>query len=287
MNTATNDLPPDDDLPPELAPIEEEPFSDEALAALLDSPDAAHLFPTVAAAAAYSIPDDGQADWALRKLARAKAERGAIDAQHREYLAPIQAWYSRQLAATRVDARIARWEALLEDYALRRREETSEATVWLAAGSISTTASKARPTIADPEAVVAWAQQFYEGDDDLDAVVKVTSAPMIGEIKKRVSLAEKPVSETIVWKLECGHEVTDHGHELSPPEEPRELSLDFSIPCHACGDPIEGVPDRAVVGGEVVIVSRPVVLDAAGEEVPGLEVEPGSVSVKLSPGARR
>lgn len=274
-------------LPPHLAPIDIEPFSDADLLLALTEPATADAFPHVARAAAYEIPDDAQADWALRKYGEAKAEKAAIDAQHREYLEPVDAWYSRALSASGVEKRIARWEALLEDYALRRREATGEATAWLVAGALATTASKPRPKIADPEAVVAWAQEFYEGDDDLDAVVQVTSAPMIGEIKKRVRIGEKPVSESITWTLECGHETTDAGFDLSPEDEPREPSIDFTIPCHDCGDPIEGVPERQVVAAVVEIVTRPVIYDAAGEEVPGLEVEPGKVSATVKPGARR
>lgn len=279
------------DLPPDLAPIECEPFTDEELMTALLEPAAADAFPGVARASSYSIPDDGQADWALRKLAQARAERDAIEARRRDYLAPVEAWYARQLAATGVERRIARWQALLEDYALRRREATGEATAWLVAGKLATTSSKARPKIADDAAVVAWAKALYDEEADaatLAAAVKVTEAPMIGEIKKLVTIAEKPLSESITWTLECGHETTDTGFPLSPPDEPREPSLDFTIPCHACGDPIEGVPERQVVGATVEIVTRPVILDAAGEEVPGLEVEPGSVKVSaVEPGARR
>jgi len=277
------------DLPPFLAPVEE-PFTDHDFLTALEEPAAADAFPTVARAAAYEIPDDGQADWALRKLAQAKAERADLDAQRAAYLAPIDAWYQRQLAASGIEKRIARWEALLADYAIRRREATREATAWFPAGSLSTTASKARPKIEDPEAVLGWASALYSADEDADelaAVVKVTEEPMIGEIRKRVQLAERPVSESITWTLECGHEVTDTGFDLSPEDEPRQPATDFTIPCHACGDPIEGVPERAVVDATVEIVTRTVVVDAAGEEVPGLGIEPAKVTAKANPGARR
>lgn len=279
------DLP---DLPPDLAPTDA-PFTDDDLLRAED-PGARHLFPHLARVAAYEIPDDGQADWALRMLAQAKAERDELDAQRAAYLAPIEEWYRRQLTASGVEKRVARWEALLADYAVRRREATKQATVWLVAGSLATTSSKARPAIADPEAVVAWAKATYDGEEhaeELAALVKVTEAPMIGQIRDRVVLAERPVSESVVAVLECGHEITEHGLPLSPPDEPREVSLDQVVPCHACGDPIEGVPERKVVEARVVLVSTPIVLDAQGEEVPGLVVEPAKVTAKVNPGARR
>ena len=264
-----------------------EPFTDEELLAALDG----DLTPEeVAAPLRWTVEDDGSAEWALRKLTEALDEAAALDASLAAFVAPFHEWAERERSGRKIPERVARWTALLQDYAIRRREATKEATLWLPSGKIATTGRKAAPEIEDPEAVVEWARARSE-DGKGGGLVETTTRPKAREISEIIRVAERPTTATLLLALECGHEAEILLPDLPTPEE-AETPVDVAgldpVACHACHDVIEGTPLRAPAAASIRVDSRLVVLDPeTGEEVPGIGVRPARTTAAVTPGATR
>jgi hypothetical protein len=210
----------------------------------------------------FRIENTAQAEWAMRKLRRAREALTEVDAQAHEWLleveerrAQIVDWQQR---ASADDVRTSdRMTQLLWDYALRERARTGKATLMLPSGQVPTTHRGARPVIADEAAVVAWAKERGHGD-----AVKVTEKPLVSVL---VGYVEPRRSVRAV--LACGHPV----EWVDPDESLHASDLEGAdVPCAECGGAFVAV-DLASESWQAV--------DGEGRPVPGVAVDPPRVDV--------
>lgn len=157
-------------------------------AAILDPPVDAEIIgedgdPEDTGPERWKITNDGQADWAMARLAAARADMTRLAEQRDEHIARANQWFQRVTREAVRDA--AFFGPHLEDYAIRRRAETSDKvkTVDLPSGRISTTRAKGpAPEIANPGAVLEWART---GAPDL---IKSTEKVLISDLAPRVAV---------------------------------------------------------------------------------------------------
>lgn len=273
-------------LPPETA-LDAEPFTDaDLLDALADDGEVEET----AAPLRWAPSNDDEADWSMRKLAVAEAELAEIRARRDAYVERIDRWATREIQASGVEKRIARWRALLEDYALRRREEDGAATIWLPSGKVATTSSKPAAEVADDETFVAWLRDTYDDDaEKLDAAVKVTAKPLISAVKSELRVVERTRAVVPIATPACGHEPI-RLPEVEVEGSDRKLAemAASEVVCPACYDPIDGEGVVAVVGVDRDDVTELVVVSTAtGDVVPGLSVRPAKVTPRVSIGETR
>lgn len=227
----------------------------------------------------WRIEDDGAAEWALRHLVRIEAEEQEIAAQAAAWVAEIQRWAqerSKPLAARR-----AFFEGAALDYLRRLREEDPKIkSRKLPSGTIKSSASGAKVGIADEDAVVAWAREHLEGDE-LAAVVKVTTKPMVSELRKVATVARQQIAVAFEGGLSCGH---PFGHQV-PTDPDGAISAGLEIPtvgdgwpCLACPEEFGEPPVSTVVELASEEIFEEIVADNdTGERVPGAVVEPAHV----------
>lgn len=105
----------------------------------------------------WQIEDLRGADWAMRKLAAAKAY--IAEAQHAADLwtAEIDDWYRR--TTVKAASTVAYMEAALVEYALGRRDETGEKRLALPGGEVQTVESQPRVVVSDEDAAIKWAEE--------------------------------------------------------------------------------------------------------------------------------
>jgi hypothetical protein len=128
---------------------------------------------------------DGEADWAMGKLALVESELGAIEAQRAEWQQRLNDWHAT--VTRRPKARQALFVGYLTDYARRQREETNQATLTLPGGKVTSRRNPAKLLVSDPEAVLAWARH--------NAVEVVKEVVRLDELRRAVSVQNgRPVS---------------------------------------------------------------------------------------------
>lgn len=264
-------------LPAELA-VDEEPFPVEAVDRLAEHEGALHDVPgfhDVFTAHRWQIEDHGAAEWALRRLAEARANIAALEEQAAAWNRRIDEWTAKALAP--LLNREQFFVANLEDYGLRVREASADEvkTLVLPSGKVKTTSHGPKVKVGDPHGFDEWAAA--NPDDEL---VRTTYDLAAGAVKGRVLVQAKDAGASWQAWMECGHMVagTVLGIDMSLlPAEGDELE------CDACADPIAGAPDRKVVGVDVKTVHELVARDATtGEAIAWASVEPGGVSVTVT-----
>jgi Bacteriophage Mu Gam like protein len=133
----------------------------------------------------WTIPDDGAADWALRKLAKAQAARAEVQRLAKARMTKIQQWLYDVEAPLIHDE--AHWGALLSEYALRRRKETGKPSVRLPNGTLGTTLRDKGGSveIADVAALAA----FLDARPEVEARwCKIDVEPQISRFKDEVEI---------------------------------------------------------------------------------------------------
>lgn len=178
----------DETLPPEMA-MEDKGPTDEQLA----DPGGYDLTP---------LDDDRRAEWAMRRLRRARDRILDATLQHDAWIRPIRDWYDDVTAA---DRRIVqRLEASLEAYALMVRVRTNEKvkTVKLPSGEILTAGQK-EPTVLveDEELVMKWADDSLDADT-YERVIKNEPRPLISELRKVVRIRREDDGTPYVLDLD-------------------------------------------------------------------------------------
>lgn len=284
-------MPESDRIPPELA-LDHEPFDVDTLDGWMldtsltgeqlvqafadDNPD--DYSPEVAKVVAFSIGDDEVAEWAMSHVAAIDANVSMLVQQRDAYVARIERHHAA--AVKRLAGRRAFLEAHLIGYAsaFRARDPKRNKTLHLPSGVVKSTESRPVPEIAPDgdDAVVAWAREHYTGER-LDELVKVTTRPMVGEIKKETRVA--PVLVGWAATLSCGHTIvvapaTPDGEANAEPKAGDEWA------CDDCTDPIDG-PTLHPVAEVEKLEEVKVVATTTGAPVPGLQVRPGGVSFKV------
>lgn len=242
---------------------------DEALLAGAALPDEAEK---------WVILDDGQAEWAMRKVAALMARGGEVKARAGDWRARIDEWERAEMA--RVQRPAGFFLEHLERYGLAvRAVNPRQATIPLPSGDIATRAPKG-PTVAvsDEEALLAWLGEQLPTDLYAE-VVKVTVAAQILPLRKLVTAVEVKIP----WCATCGAQlaesVTDAGPSWSHaiPDDP-EFDVDNEFDHDATPAPGYSVrwagPERAE-GEEPA--------ELVGVEVPGLSAALGRTTVNVRP----
>lgn len=218
------------------------------------------------AGAYWRIQNDDEAEWAMRHLAEAEANRAAILKQQEAYIERIETWTKNALRAPDRDR--AFFSGHLEAYALeRRRRNPKDATLVLPSGTVRTTKASPKLAVEDDETVATWGRETL-ADDVYPTVVKskvlLTGLKALGSITSRVT-------GRWVAVLSCGCEQT------TTPEEATELE-GSEILCPV--DPEEhGTVDVTAVWEE----TEPCVVDGAGQVIPGTTVTPEHITAKATP----
>lgn len=144
----------------------------------------------------FTVTDDQQADWCLRKIAEADAE-----------LAKLTEWYERQtaLAQERHDSRVAYFTGLLQEYfsTVPAHETKTMSKYQLPSGELVLTKPKADYAKADEEKLLSWC---LTNDPDL---VKVTTSPKWSDIKKRLIVVDGKVADRETGMFVDGVEIEE------------------------------------------------------------------------------
>jgi Bacteriophage Mu Gam like protein len=138
----------------------------------------------------WRITDDGAADWALRKLARARARQQEVDNLLKDRMDHLRAWHRD--ASEPLDREVAHWTALLEAYALERREQTGAASVRLPNGELVTRKVNRAVEITDARALLAWLDD--QPTELLDRWCKLDPTPQISRLKADVAITSAGVT---------------------------------------------------------------------------------------------
>lgn len=196
-------------LPPELA-LDEEPFDDETLDNALESlasrmaevPEFRERIESadnIAPVVRWRIESDEDAEWAMRKLALRERRLAEEERKAEDWRSRILAWFERATRRSRRSAEFFRGH--LERYALERRQETGEATLWLPSGAVSTRAStKRKVRVGDDEAFRRWALEHLGSP-----LVRVAPELVAAEADRRLQPVEVDDGQDLVLTLACEH----------------------------------------------------------------------------------
>lgn len=214
-------------------------------------------------AQAWRIDGTGSAAWAMAHVARAEAALSDLTAQAVEWYGKIDEWLVHESEPHRRTK--AFFEGQLQRYALDRREADPKAkSLTLPDGKVSTTAKGAKVIVTDEDAALEWAHSHAP-----EAVRERTTTYLsLTELREAVKACKV---ETLAWVTHsCGCKVSvrdDEGLDL-----PEIGTLVES--CSECGA-------EALIGKIEPLAYRWLALDASGAHVPGVDVEPDSVTAKV------
>lgn len=214
-------------------------------------------------AQAWRIDGTGSAAWAMAHVARAEAALSDLTAQAVEWYGRIDAWLAHEAAPHRRTKEF--FESQLERYALDRREADPKAkSLTLPDGKVSTTAKGAKVIVTDEEAAIEWARTHAP------EAVKTREVTTLGLTELRTHVKARKVW-TIAWVTNsCGCKVSvrdDEGLDL-----PEVGTLVES--CSECGA-------EALIGQIEPLAYRWLATTEDGAHVPGVDVEPDSVTAKV------
>lgn len=243
--------------------LEPAPFTDDELDQYLAYADADDLPEAAQPVDRWSVTDAGSAEWAMARLADARAEVAAARAQAAVWKARVDEWLA---AETSRPASFATFlEHHLEQYALDRRAADPKATnVKVPSGKVTTRRSGPRPVIAEDLAVLDWLDGL--GDDCPDGAIK--RAPLVSKFVDLITIAERPTGRLVAEVACCGAVLT------LDTTDGREVT-DGALLCSNCG-----------AEGEVVHVEEETALvpvDPNGEVVPGVIIEPEKITATVTP----
>lgn len=142
--------------------------------------------------------DDAAADWCLRKLAKAEQQAHELDLLVNDRIEHLRAWYHERHVP--LDNEIAHWRAILEDYALRRRERTGAKSVSLPNGELLTrTLNKGGAVeIADKSELRRWLEQRPDREH---AWCKIEPEPQVSKIRTEVEMVDGSVCRFCAYPI--------------------------------------------------------------------------------------
>lgn len=132
----------------------------------------------------FRIEDDRAAEWAARKMAKAHRRVVAIERMASDARQAIDSWEEGEKASPARDREF--FEGLLEDYALRQREEADRKSFELPSASISTRSTPAKIDVSDDEAYIEWAVSR----DGPDQTIKTTRKPLLTDMRKTLEIRD-------------------------------------------------------------------------------------------------
>ena len=157
----------------------------------------------------WRITDDGQADWAMRKLTKVDAQRQKVRDLVSARVDALLTWQANQLAV--MDAEAEHWEILLTNYhADELREDPKRKTIQLPCGG--KLEARQQPDIwayADPDKFCEWAMKGGR-----HSLVRTTYVPAKDQVKKELDPVDgssglaRPVVDPVTGEVVEGLTVT-------------------------------------------------------------------------------
>ena len=149
----------------------------------------------------FRVENDQQADWCLRKIAEADRE-----------LERMKGWYEMQTEAAQKehDSRVNYFTCLLQDYfsTVPVHETKTMEKYQLPSGELVLNKAKADFVKADEEKLLKWC-----ADND-PYLIKVTTAPKWGDLKKRLTVIEGKAVDADTGLFVDGVEIEDKPKEF-------------------------------------------------------------------------
>lgn len=279
----------DENLPTRLLPPElggPEPLSAADVEALVtfaaNDPDAGPVALPSEEARRWRIEDDGAAEWAMRRLAMAEEDLARIAAQADEWRKPIDEWQDHQ--ARRPNSAAAFFRAHLEGYALRVQDASGGdiKTVALPSGKVGTRENPARMAVDDPTVLLEWAKEH--APQAVAERVPLTALKEVAAVAEVVTLAKvtlSPCGCIVAWSRSNGPKFralapVSLSDAVRGPWLPGLPGLADGVECPECAS--EALTGRIDVEATV---NEP--LTAEGVRVPGVYVEPATVTATAKP----
>lgn len=228
-------------------------------------------FGDVSPADHWQITGTGTATWAMAKLAEARRQLAAIADQAGEFHDRIDEWAAHE--ARRPGRNAEYFAGHLERYALWLRESSGVKTLNLPNGKVGTREQSHRAVVTDADALMAWA------DANDPAMIETTRKVPAARLRERVTLLHVPtrivVSCGCITELVRGDPDHDGAEHVVVPEPAwaTAYGVGSGINCEQCGQ-------EALVGQWLDYAVLPV---AAGEVVPGVAVEPVTITATAKP----
>lgn len=242
----------------------------------------------------WTVTDDGSAEWAMGRYARAQAKVAELAEQAEVWkdeahdrLARIRVWFDHR--AERPRATMAFMEAHLARYALDLREADPKAkTLVLPSGAVTTTEVKPKAEVADEDRVVTWVCHQWADDPE---VADLVAAPQprklyVQRLRDRTEVVE--VIDHARLLLASAELVEWVRYELAEADHGELPNAAFVGAEHQrCPQGGDGWPTPAeatdLVARVEVLASHLEVHGPDGLPVPGTHVEPGTIRVKVVP----
>lgn len=222
----------------------------------------------------WQMITDEDAEWALRKLAMAQEDVDRLRAQAESWQARIQQWFV-QASRTHV-TRVRLMEARLADYGRRRRDAGGGATLKLPSGQVASKWNRPTLAVVDESAFVEWLKAVKP------EAVKTVESPRLRDIGDAAKVVEVEDGWTVRLVLGCGHAV---GPLVCSTDEQRlavQKVRGEMVPCTECTTPLDSEPAQVAVEACFDEArKRLAVHDENGQEVPGVTVKPGHVSITV------
>ncbi len=138
------------------------------------------------AAQRWQVSDDARAEWAMARLAAARAEQESINDQAQAWQTRLDQWYASARAQADRDA--AFFEGLLIAYLRHRREADPQVkSIKLPSGRIASTGGGPRVEVIDVDVFAAWCAAH-----GLDDLVRRDPKPIMAEVRKALAIEEHP-----------------------------------------------------------------------------------------------
>lgn len=233
----------------------------------------------------WRVQSDGAAEWAMGKYATAVATLVQLKQQRDDWLAMVARWFEE---ATTPVARTAQFFAgQLEEYAIARRNaseldkrgEPTAKTLQLVTGRVTTRGTKHQIVVESEHDVIEWAKSAKWPVDQAGAelggwldcarhgelylapvhevVVKVEESVRLKELRLLVQITENEVDCECVARGPRYSNSSNPDHDGSPDR------------CDVCDDT-----------GKVIVL---VPIGPEGDVVPGLAIEPPTVTATVTP----
>lgn len=206
----------------------------------------------------WVITDTGAAEWAMAKLAQARAVKAAAQQQYDAWHAQLAEWY------TKATADATRTEAFMQDrlaaYALHQRAEGGPATLRLPSGSVATRKG-GKPTIHvdDADALLQWLHGSLPG------AVRTKEEVAKADLLAACQVVERGTGCYWVHLSDGSFYSTDDGEQ--PPAYGTTLA-----------------DGRTVT--EVVPITELALVTPDGEPVPYITVQPARTTANVAPNAQ-
>jgi phage host-nuclease inhibitor protein Gam len=156
--------------------------------------------------AEFTINNDDEALWAMRRLAQAQRHVAAVKRQAQVEIDRIETWVEMNVSSER--GTIDFFESALSDYLIRVRQDESDGrkSITFPDGIIKSSTTQPKVTVLDQELFLAWAQA-----NGRDHWIRTTYTPDVSTLKKVVDFAGDGVLDPLTGEKIAGLQHTEGG----------------------------------------------------------------------------